>query len=80
MTQETSQPMQDQMQEQSKQPRLETPKRDWPRAFRVLRRVIQNPDRTDDVIEVIDALIGPSFEKAYQRFSRSAEGLSLIHI
>jgi len=78
MTQATNQPTNQPMQNQSKQPRLETPKRDWPRAFRVIRKVIQNPDRTDDVIEVIDALIGPSFEKAYQRFSRSAEGQKLL--
>jgi ubiquinone biosynthesis protein COQ4 len=59
-------------------PRYEIPKRDWPRAFRVIRRVIENPERTDDIIEIINALAGPSFEKAYQRFYKSPSGQKLL--
>ena len=59
-------------------PSFEIPKRDWPRAFRVIRTVIKHPDRTDDIIEIINALIGPSFEKAFQRFARSPEGQKLL--
>ena len=54
------------------------PKRDWRRAFRIIKNVIEDPDRTDEVIEIIDALAGPSFEKNFRRWAKHPEGQALL--
>jgi ubiquinone biosynthesis protein COQ4 len=55
-----------------------TPKRDWRRAFGIIRAVIDDPTRTEEVIEIIDALVGPSFEKSFLRFARDPDGQRLL--
>ncbi len=47
---------------------------DWKRARRALRRLVSDPERTSDAIEVIDALSGPSFERAFARFAAHPDG------
>jgi ubiquinone biosynthesis protein COQ4 len=66
------------------QPVAETPvgpiirKREWRRAWRALQTLIADPERTDQVFEIVRALSGSSFERAYQRFAATAEGKRLL--
>ena len=53
-------------------------KREWGRAWRALRNLIDDPERTDQVFEIVRALSGNSFEYAYQRFAATAEGRRLL--
>ncbi len=53
-------------------------KREWGRAWRALRNLIDDPERTDQVFEIVRALSGNSFEHAYQRFAATAEGRRLL--
>jgi len=53
-------------------------KREWRRAWRALRNLIDDPERTDQVFEIVRALSGDSFERAYQRFAATAEGRQLL--
>jgi ubiquinone biosynthesis protein COQ4 len=55
-----------------------TRRRDWKRAWRALRNLIDDPDRTDQVFEIVRALSGGSFERAYQRFVATADGRRLL--
>ncbi len=41
---------------------------EWRRAWNALRALIADPQRTDQVFEITDALAGHSFERAFQRF------------
>ena len=43
-------------------------KRDWGRAWRALRVLVADSERTDQVFEIIEALAGSSFERSFQRF------------
>lgn len=54
------------------------PKRDWRRAFGIIQTVIDDPTKTEEVIEIIDALGGPSFEKTFLRFAHTPEGQKLL--
>ena len=51
---------------------------EWRRAWRALRRVIENPDRTEEVFELIDAVSGPSFDRWYARFKQRPESAQLL--
>jgi ubiquinone biosynthesis protein COQ4 len=53
-------------------------KLEWGRAWRALRNLIADPERTDQVFEIVRALSGNSFERAYQRFRVTAEGQRLL--
>jgi len=53
-------------------------KLEWHRAWRALRTLIADSERTDQVFEIVRALSGNSFERAYQRFAASGEGLRLL--
>jgi ubiquinone biosynthesis protein COQ4 len=53
-------------------------KREWGRAWRALRNLIADPERTDQVFEIVRALSGNSFERAYQRFAATPEGRRLL--
>lgn len=53
-------------------------KREWHRAWRALRNLIDDPERTDQVFEIIRALSGTAFERAYTRFATSADGRRLL--
>jgi ubiquinone biosynthesis protein COQ4 len=53
-------------------------KREWGRAWGALRNLIDDPERTDQVFEIVRALSGNSFERAYQRFAATAEGRRLL--
>lgn len=52
--------------------------REWHRAWRALRNLIDDPERTDQVFEIIRALSGNAFERAYARFAACAEGRRLL--
>jgi len=52
--------------------------REWRRAWRALRNLIADPDRTDQVFEIVRALSGRSFERSFQRFAATAEGRRLL--
>jgi ubiquinone biosynthesis protein COQ4 len=43
-------------------------RRDWIRAWRALRILVADSERTDQVFEIIEALAGSSFERSFQRF------------
>jgi len=53
-------------------------KREWKRAWRALRNLIDDPERTDQVFEIVRALAGNSFERAYLRFTATPEGRELL--
>jgi ubiquinone biosynthesis protein COQ4 len=53
-------------------------KLEWGRAWRALRNLIADPERTDQVFEIVRALSGDSFEHAYRRFAATAEGQRLL--
>jgi ubiquinone biosynthesis protein COQ4 len=53
-------------------------KREWGRAWRALRILIADSERTDQVFEIVRALSGNSFERAYQRFAATADGRRLL--
>lgn len=53
-------------------------KKDWGRAWRALRNLIADPERTDQVFEIVRALSGRSFDRAYARFSATPEGRQLL--
>lgn len=53
-------------------------KMDWKRAWSALRNLIADPERTDQVFEIVRALSGNSFERAYQRFTASPGGQQLL--
>lgn len=52
--------------------------RDWAHAWRALRALIADPERTDQVFEIIRALSGNAFEHAWQRFSAHPDGQRLL--
>ncbi|NCF76212.1 MAG: hypothetical protein GWP45_03350, partial [Proteobacteria bacterium] len=41
---------------------------EWRRAFSAMRRLIKNPDATDEVFIIIEALSGDSLRKGFSRF------------
>lgn len=47
-------------------------------AWRALRKLMADPDRTDHVFEIIDALSGNSGEKQFQRFAATATGREVL--
>jgi ubiquinone biosynthesis protein COQ4 len=51
---------------------------EWGRAWRALRNLIADPERTDQVFEIVRALSGNSFERSYQRFAATPEGQLLL--
>lgn len=51
---------------------------EWRRARKALGRLVEDPRRTDEVFEIIDALAGNSFESTYRRFVASPEGQGLL--
>lgn len=51
---------------------------EWRRAWTALRALIDDPKRTDQVFEIIEALAGQSFERSFQRFTASREGRRLL--
>ncbi len=53
-------------------------KREWGRAWRALRNLIADPERTDQVFEIIDALSGASFERSFRRFRAHPGGARLL--
>ena len=52
--------------------------REWRRAWRALHNLIEDPNRTDQVFEIVRALSGDSFEHAFQRFAASPDGRELL--
>jgi len=53
-------------------------RRDWRRAWAALQKLIKDPERTDEVFEIIDALAGESFERNFQRFRTDPAGARLL--
>ncbi len=51
---------------------------EWRRAWRALRRLVADPERTEEVFELIHALSGRSGERLYQRFVATPEGRHLL--
>lgn len=50
----------------------------WRRGWRALRRLIADPERTEQVFELIQAMSGRSRERAFRRFGRQPEGRALL--
>jgi ubiquinone biosynthesis protein COQ4 len=50
----------------------------WRRARAALDRLIEDPERTEQVFELIDALAGNSGERLFQRFLRHPDGPRLL--
>jgi ubiquinone biosynthesis protein COQ4 len=50
----------------------------WSKARETLGRLIEDPERTEQVFELIDALAGNSGERLFQRFLRHENGMALL--
>jgi ubiquinone biosynthesis protein COQ4 len=50
----------------------------WRRARTALRTLVRDPERTEQVFELIQALAGSSGERVYQRFCADPEGRRLL--
>jgi len=53
-------------------------KTEWGRAWRALRGLIADPEQTHLVFEILDAMSGPGFERAFRRFVETGEGRRLL--
>ncbi len=51
---------------------------EWRRAWRALRRLIADPERTEEVFELIHALSGRSGERLFRRFRSTPDGRRLL--
>jgi len=51
---------------------------EWGRARAALRRLIDDPERTEQVFELIDALAGNAGERLFQRFLREPDAAGLL--
>jgi len=63
---------------QAAQAAPEARKTEWRRAWRALQGLIADPQRTDLVFEIGDALAGPSYERSFQRFLADPDGRRLL--
>lgn len=48
-------------------------------ALKALKELIDDPEKTEKVFEVVKALSGNSFEKSYQRFRGTPMGQTILH-
>jgi ubiquinone biosynthesis protein COQ4 len=53
------------------------PQIEWGRAWRAMRRLMANPEETEQAFETIAALSGRDFERLFQRFVADPEGRAL---
>jgi ubiquinone biosynthesis protein COQ4 len=51
---------------------------EWRRAWHALKRLIEDPKRTEQVFEITDALAGASFERLFQQFASHPDGQRLL--
>ena len=51
---------------------------EWRKAVRAMGRLIENPEATDEVFTIIDALSGKSLETGFQRFIGTAMGQQIL--
>ena len=56
----------------------ESPRIQWRRAARALRRLIADSERTEEVFELIEALSGPSDDRVFQAFASDPRGRKLL--
>ena len=53
-------------------------KRDWSRAWKAVRVLHRDPERTDQVFEILEALEGPTNERSFREFAGHPEGMRLL--
>lgn len=53
-------------------------RRDWPRAFRAMDKLLQNGEDTVQAFEIIEALSGRSTEKSFRRFLACPAGCQIF--
>lgn len=53
-------------------------RRDWARAWRAIKALYRDSERTDQVFEILDALEGPLGEDGYQEFVSDPDGRQLL--
>ena len=51
---------------------------EWRKAFSAMRRLIKNPDATDEVFTIIEALSGDSLRKGFSRFVTTDLGRKVL--
>ena len=51
---------------------------EWRRALRALGRLVEDPERTDQVFELIQALTGNSIVRAFRKFAAHPEGQRIL--
>ena len=59
-------------------PAARRPRREWRRAWRALRVLLDNPDQTEKAFEVVHALDGPAEERTFRSFAMHPEGRRLL--
>ena len=56
-----------------------TPRIEWRRGWRAMRRLMTHPEETEQAFETISALSGRDFERLFQRFVAHPDGRALYH-
>ncbi len=51
---------------------------EWRRAWNALKILVADPERTEQVFEITDALAGASFERLYRKFAEHPDGQRLL--
>jgi ubiquinone biosynthesis protein COQ4 len=54
-------------------------KREWGKAWRAVKALIESPEDTEQVFIILRALSGKSFWKAYKKFAESPVGQNVLH-
>ena len=57
---------------------MSRPKRDWPRAIRALRKLLDHPEQTELAFEVIEALDSDRHERALARMLAEPSGRRIL--
>jgi len=53
---------------------------EWRRAWNALKVLVADPERTEQVFEITDALAGASFERLYRQFANHPDGQRLLTV
>lgn len=59
-------------------PKNRAKRRDWPRAFRSMDKLLENGEDTQQAFEIVEALSGPSLRQSFRKFLSSPQGREIF--
>ena len=59
-------------------PRNRAKKRDWPRAFRAMDKLLEDGEDTQQAFEIVEALSGPSLRQSFRKFLQTQTGREIF--